>query len=351
MQGQIQNRPERTPPTSTERYRVDATNATARARSSRVRPHPMTVPPSPVQDQGERPIEVSSDIGGPIDQLSFLQRSLLFAELAMIAYNDLNEAERAASHVGFPDVTFFDHDGSQAYRFRNDHDCVIACRGTEPNEWNDIRADVSASAVVAETVGKVHRGFKREVDDLWPMLETALLGNQQPLWFCGHSLGGAMATICAGRCFLSHINSNPSGLYSYGSPRVGNKRYINYVKLEHFRFVNNNDIVTRVPPAWMGYRHCGTEIYLDRQGRIGQLSGTARRLDRWRGFLAGLVRRQIDHFSDHSLHAYIQPLLDAAQTEQASVGRGGMTPDASEFRVTNRTVSLPAHGGRLDPAR
>ena len=321
------------------------------ASTSRVREQPKVVQMPLTPECEERSLELFSDVGGPVEQLTFLQRSLLFAELAMIAYNDSEEATLAAKAVGFPDVTFFDHDGSQAYRFRNNYDCIIACRGTEPNEWNDIRADVSASAVLAETVGRVHRGFKREVDDLWPMLETALVDNRQPLWFCGHSLGGAMATICAGRCFLSHINSNPSGLYSYGSPRVGNRRYINFVQLEHFRFVNNNDVVARVPPVWMGYRHCGTEVYLDRRGRIGDLSGWARRLDGWRGFWAGLIRGQIDHFSDHLLHAYIRPLWKAALAEQVAVGRGSSSPDASEFRDTHRNVSPTVHGGSLPPAR
>ena len=158
-----------------------------------------------VQDPGEVPLFVKTQLSGPIRELTFLQRALLFAELAMIAYNDIDEARRASTIIGLPDVTFYNRDGSQAFRFRNDHDCVIACRGTEPNEWNDIRADANATSALAETAGKVHSGFKTDVDDLWLMLDTALIGNQQPLWFCGHSLGGAMATICAGRCYLSHI--------------------------------------------------------------------------------------------------------------------------------------------------
>jgi triacylglycerol lipase len=55
-----------------------------------------------------------------------------------------------------------------------------------------------------------------------------------------------MATICAGRCFLSEIDSLPYALYTYGSPRVGDKRFVNFVELNHARWVNNNDIVTRV---------------------------------------------------------------------------------------------------------
>ena len=271
-----------------------------------------------VQDPGERPLEIHSKLSGPIAELSFLKRSLLFAELAMISYNDQDEAKRAAAIIGLDDVTFFDNDGSQAYRFRNDNDCVIACRGTEPNEWNDIRADANVASVLAETAGKVHRGFKAEVDDLWPMLETVLLQNDQPLHFCGHSLGGAMATICAGRCFLSHIETNPHELFTYGSPRVGDSRYINYVKLRHFRYVHNNDVVTRVPPAWMGYRHSGTEVYLNRNGDIKNYGHLMKRRDRWKGFLRGLRKFKVDHFSDHSIHGYIDAIAKAVESERTS---------------------------------
>jgi triacylglycerol lipase len=269
-----------------------------------------------VQDPGEVPVVVHSDVRVPIRELSFLRRALLFAELAMIAYNDKAEATIAASLAGFPDVTFYDRHGAQAYRFRNDYDCVIACRGTEPHEWNDIKADANAATVLGETAGKVHRGFKQEVDDLWPMLETALITNSQPLWFCGHSLGGAMATICAGRCYLSHINSNPEQLFSFGSPRVGNRDYINFVRLDHFRFVNNNDVVTRVPPVWLGYTHAGREVYFDRHGYIAKLSYIMKRRDRWRGFFGGIFKWKIDHFVDHSIHRYINAILRALRADE-----------------------------------
>lgn len=284
-----------------------------------------------VQDPGEVPLEIRSNVKSPIEELSFLRRSLLFAELAMVAYNDEAEATAAAKMAGFPDVTFYDRDGSQAYRFRNEFDCVIACRGTEPNEWNDIKADANAASVLAETVGRVHRGFKQEVDDLWPMIETALLDNQHQLYFCGHSLGGAMATICSGRCLLSHIPSNPIELFTYGSPRVGDHRYINHVKMDHFRFVNNNDVVPRVPPAILGYRHCGDEVYFDRNGRIRKLGIVSKRRDKWRGFLRGLRRWKIDHFSDHSIHCYIEAIIKAVHDEDERIKTGGQAKPASAY--------------------
>ncbi|MEM8864655.1 MAG: lipase family protein [Planctomycetota bacterium] len=283
---------------------------------------------------GER-IPTYSRVTGTIEELSFLQKSLLFAELARASYFSRGEAGRIVNEIGFPEIRFYDRDGAQAYVFASDTDAIVACRGTEPHEWNDIRADLDAMTDLAETVGRVHRGFKREVDDLWPRLEQALVSNEKTLWFVGHSLGGAMAAICAGRCKLSHIRSTPAGLFTFGSPRVGNRRYVNYVRLPYYRWVNNNDIVPRVPPRLFGYRHTGEEIYLNRHGKISQVTGLLRARDRFWGFVRSLRRWRVDHFSDHLMSEYIQAILALAEEEQQSSG-----PAASPAAI--RTPHTPA---------
>src|SRR5690606_22477001 len=213
-------------------------------------------------------LTLKSVVAGPISQMSLMRQSLLFAELSYVAYMPRADAGRFAFDMGLPEIRYYDRDGAQAYLFGNDHDVVVVCRGTEPHEWNDIKADLDALTAVAETAGRVHRGFKREVDDLWPRLEQALMHDDRALWFAGHSLGGAMAAICACRAKLSSINAIPSGLFTFGSPRIGDRRYVNYVRLNYCRWVNNNDVVPRVPPSFLGYRHAGQEIYLDHQGRV-----------------------------------------------------------------------------------
>jgi len=268
--------------------------------------------------QAVKSFHFKSKLGQPIDELPLLRKSLLFAELSSVAYGDEDDVSGVVKELGFQHVEFFDRDGSQAYLLENEVDAVITCRGTEPNEWNDIRADANAITAVAETIGRVHRGFKQEVDDLWPKLEAALVNNTKQLWFCGHSLGGAMATICAGRCMLSHIKSTPDGIFTYGSPRVGDKRYVNYCKLDHYRWVNNNDIVPRVPPPWLGYRHAGREMYLNVNGKIRRLSPWQRTKDRFRGFIRGLAKFRVDHVSDHSMADYIRHIEAAAMEEEAS---------------------------------
>lgn len=315
-----------------------------------------------------------SRLNGPIANLSFLRQSLLFAELSLLSYYDETEVRRVARDAGIGNLLFLDRDGAQAYVFTSQDDCIVTCRGTEPTDWNDIKADIKAGTVFAETVGRVHRGFKQEVDNLWPALGQILDTTVHPLWFTGHSLGGAMATICAGRCQLSALATEsmrasaasvragaqlltrsvatslldqlgwrprhaatPQALFTYGSPRVGNRRYINYVKVKHYRWVNNNDMVTRVPPNWLGYRHCGREVYLDYQGQIRQLHGWERLRDRVRGLLAGLDRFRLDYFADHSITRYVQHINHAVEQYETLP-----LPSSSLIRPRRRATSLPA---------
>lgn len=246
-----------------------------------------------------------------IEKLNFKERSLLFARLASIAYSSKEDAKSQAKKLGFTTIEFYDRDGAQAYRFMNKHDIVIACRGTQPDQFNDIKADLKAVPVMAETVGRVHQGFKKEVDDLWPMIQEDLerkVNLNKMLWFCGHSLGAAMATIMASRCKHNIDLNDPIQLYTYGSPRVGWNTYCNSLNIEHHRWVNNNDIVTRVPLWIMGFRHHGEEHYMNAYGKVRQPNGWQRVKDRFRGMWMGLKQGKIDNFSDHSMVQYVANL-------------------------------------------
>jgi len=255
-----------------------------------------------------------------IGTLDFPNRSLLFARLAGIAYLEPAKAKTEARALGFTTTEFYDRDGAQAYRFMNKEDLVIACRGTEPTCFNDIGADLKAAPALSETVSRVHRGFKQEVDDLWPMIVEDLTRKQnqgKTLWFCGHSLGGAMATIMASRCFYDNGLPNPEELYTYGSPRVGWPKYVKSMSgFTHHRWVNNNDIVTTVPPRFLGYRHHGTEHYLNAFGNVRQHTGWQRFKDKWRGTWMGIKQGKVDSFSDHSISLYAEYLEKYANGEE-----------------------------------
>ena len=262
-------------------------------------------------------MEIHSKLGkASISDLSIMQRSLLFAELASIAYCDKDEATRLAKQIGFTTVEFYDKHGAQAYRFLNTRDCVIACRGTEPTELNDIAADLRAAPVKSESVSRVHKGFKKEVDDLWPMIidDVARL-KKRTLWFCGHSLGAAMATIMASRCWYDDALMDPTGLYTYGSPRAGWRGFVKTLAVPHVRWVNNNDIVTTVPPAFLGYRHDGNEFYLNAYGQLRKLTAWQRIKDKCRGLWMGIKQGGIDSFSDHSMTNYVAHIANNQEKE------------------------------------
>ncbi len=284
---------------------------------SRIKPTPKKMEPLATKKAGE--FAFKSKLTGPMTEMSLLERSLLLAEVSMISYLSIEECNIAAGKLGFIDGKFFNSNNAQAYWFQSKHDSVVVFRGTEPRDWNDIQTNTNAIAAVAETIGRVHSGFKSECDEIWPYLEKELEANTLPLWFCGHSLGGAMANICAVRCMLSYIKSEPEELQTFGSPRIGCRKYVNYVKLKHYRWVNNNDIVPRVPPSWLGYRHNGREMYLDRNGGLKKLNGWRRISDRLQGFWHGLKQFRIDQLSDHSAVNYIDTIFELVRGERPTV--------------------------------
>lgn len=81
----------------------------------------------------------------------------------------------------------------------------------------------------------------------------------------GHSLGGALANLCAAN--LKNISGDsPISLYTYGSPRVGNRAFASYIEQEfgwnNFRVTHLNDPVPRQPAGWLGFVHPGPEYHI-----------------------------------------------------------------------------------------
>ncbi|MAV94710.1 MAG: lipase [Euryarchaeota archaeon] len=258
-----------------------------------------------------------------IAELDFNNRALLFAELSRVAYFTEYHATRLAKRLGFTTVEYYNIDGAEAYRFMNKRDIVFACRGTQPKQYNDIKADARAFPVVAETIGRVHGGFKGEVDKLWDKIQEDIIREQakRDVWFTGHSLGAAMSTILASRCRGETTIVNPQELFTFGSPRVGWASYINNFPFKHYRFVNNADIVCRVPFYIMGYRHHGECQYFNHYGNLRNLTGWQRTKDTWRGIFRGLAKGKFDSVADHNIKQYIlhiKKMVDGQEAHQPS---------------------------------
>lgn len=99
------------------------------------------------------------------------------------------------------------------------------------------------------------------------MLSTSECENPS-IVVCGHSLGGALATICAFDISLQY-NFDDLTVYNFGCPRVGNRKFAHVVNEripKLFRVVYQGDAVYSVPPIWKGYVHCGIEVWISGNG-------------------------------------------------------------------------------------
>lgn len=187
---------------------------------------------------------------------------LTFAKIAELTYENPKTAKSKFTSIGYDIVKFFDVDGAQAYLLKGDTH-VLSFRGTQVTQLSDVVADIRIFKHKESTGGRVHVGFKTEVDKLWDLITNELQKIEGDLCVTGHSLGAAMATIAAGR-----LQNKVKTLITFGSPRVGNRKFVKSVQVEHFRVQNNNDDVTKVPPYFLGFKHHGTHVYLNYEGKV-----------------------------------------------------------------------------------
>ncbi len=97
--------------------------------------------------------------------------------------------------------------------------------------------------------GHVHQGFKEAHAALWPALKQQLRALQCPIFLTGHSLGGALATMTAALCRTELPSHDIAALYTFGSPRVGDRVFSAALQsVPHFRVVNDLDVIPRLPP-------------------------------------------------------------------------------------------------------
>jgi len=236
-----------------------------------------------------------------LEEPSMWNNCLTAAQLSMIAYKNEKSAITAAKKLGFISARIVSNDGAEMLIAKNSKQLWIAFRGTEPSKLNDVMADLNVIKNVAVAGGKVHGGFQQEVNDLWMEIVKELdhniqLKNPRDLFFTGHSLGAAMATIAATR-------QTPEALFTFGSPRVGGPYFIKNIHCPHMRVMNNNDIVCRIPPAWLGFTHHGNMIYFNRDGILAPKPT-------WKDLFYGILNswkrwKFFDGVVDHGIPNYV----------------------------------------------
>jgi hypothetical protein len=154
---------------------------------------------------------------------------------------------------------------------------VVAFSGTDPlivAHWiTDFDFAVNGQGI--------HRGFGVALDAVWPVIARVLSadGLVKNLPVVGHSLGGALAVLCARRA-LQELAIKADAVYTFGQPRTGNALFaedFNGVLGERtYRLIHGQDIVPTVPPTTLGFVHVGRFLACERHGRFdaSRLSAT-----------------------------------------------------------------------------
>ena len=261
-----------------------------------------------------------------VQEMGYRERGLLLSMYAHQCYQSPDDLLKA--RPGIKDLaplkkflnkplppTFIDVDGAQAYVMSDKDDVLIACRGTEPTALNDVLADLKMFPVKHHIAGRVHRGFYAEYEKVMPGIYDALKKHDKKqtktLWITGHSLGGAMAVLVA-----AELNTCPlgvsGGLHTFGQPRVGNKEFLKSLEgMKYYRYRNNNDAVTAVPPSFLLFRHGGVLRYINTYGNIRPATWSQRFKDKCRGHWMALKSfNLIDGFADHSMGLYHEYLYN-----------------------------------------
>ncbi|XP_074315892.1 phospholipase A1-Ibeta2, chloroplastic-like [Silene latifolia] len=220
---------------------------------------------------------------------------------------DLGWMTQRSSMVGYVAVC---HDEKEIARMGR-RDIVIALRGTSTClEWaENMRESLvpmydkisSENSSLDSQQAKVECGFnslfRTKGEHVQSLAESVLheikrlmelyKGETLSISVTGHSLGAALSLLVGNEISTCVTNAPPVAVFSFGSPRVGNRPFANLIKSNNvkvLRIVNNQDVITRVPGmffneetertlknnnvqwvdtmAW-AYAHVGTELRVD----------------------------------------------------------------------------------------
>lgn len=197
---------------------------------------------------------------------SLIERSV---RLSKLAYTDGLCTNTAAAQD--TPVIFLDgrpQADTQVYVWADRERMFVAFRGT--SSAADVLSDVDVRTVPLPELGgsvRVHKGFHTQFmaikDLLWKHLHA-----QEEVVFCGHSLGGALATIAAA-VFAGERSGTVVRCFTVGSPRVGNSKFAQAFRAhvaDSVRVFNENDPVPMVPISYR-FQHVDKGVCIDDTGQ------------------------------------------------------------------------------------
>lgn len=198
---------------------------------------------------------------------------LTMAQYSSAAYKD--DVPETRSLFDADTVQYISNPASGADLYigkRVGNQCFIAFRGTKGikdmlTDANAIRVKMDLDEVADSGRPSVHWGFLKQFRSIEPHLASFMV-DVETIHITGHSLGGALATLCA--MSLSHRHPGTFiTLTTFGSPRVGCDDFAQQFKARNNirarRYARPRDTVTTIPTSWR-FKHVGTPIWMHNEG-------------------------------------------------------------------------------------
>ncbi len=232
--------------------------------------------------------------------------------LADLVYKNETIIQVALNNARFENIHWIDNrdTDTQVLLCTKGDEIFVTFRGTEFDNIDDWKTNLDFDFVTLDPWGKVFKGFYDDVRSVEEEIKAYLLkmfmAKPYKVIPGGHSQGAGDGGI------FSMMYPDFTNSYLPGMPRICDEAAAHNFGAAHahkiFRIVNNNDIVTRVPPRIWGYWHfVGDNLYYFMEDGTLEIGASwwTRFLDRLNGRWEDIGEWGTDGLKDHDSGHYV----------------------------------------------
>ncbi|MCE2991714.1 MAG: lipase family protein [Candidatus Jidaibacter sp.] len=182
--------------------------------------------------------------------------------------------------------------GTRAALLIRGDEVIISFRGTQ--NASNVASDLKTGLVTSSFMqGRVHNGFYDVFQSLWPGIRKEIdeythkqgkRSEDLQFKFTGHSLGGAVAKIAA---WFVHkeweVKADNIQVVTFADPRAFDakqaEQYNKELGAKTLMITQDSDIIPKVTPGSMGYKHVGAKLEVQKVGAMHKLESYAKGID------------------------------------------------------------------------